>query len=788
MKTNRYFALSVLAAVISGCGGSDSGSNDIEPTYTTVSGTAISSVALSSSLVCLDFDATSSCNSGYETETDSDGNFSINVEDSVDLSQAVITVIEEQKVRAFSSLSSTQSVEDTINYQSYIALASDSKNITVSPLTSQVTDKVILNGSQQVEDFNVTLKRATVEVKELNEMTDIDDDVLFGNYLDTSNTTTEISSQVQKKASQVSQWRQRANEIKKELKDNPDYSDWNIIKPVVWNVYQYSYHTGEYINRYEEYVYLARHDSGNLIERYEGTQWLVDTEGNPIPDAILQHYEEDKSWEDDEITVHTYWEFDYNQDKSFDFKGEKFARGNYTKSANDNHELEMLELYNEGNPADEDGWWQDRHYDENCDLESEFKKLSLDETLDTCVDMYEIREYNNYTDAGGKSVKLDYMTEYKKPGDDITQPITFDYVAYYEEREIYWMPNGGQGTDIRKDWDAKSKAAFDLDQKPFNVIQRSYLESNGERSLVNEVPVWAGQASSTDSTASTIRLLSQVNPMSWGSMGNAFVYEDLSDTASKQEFTSVTTPLNISTEYDENRQDYVTLNLPYIDANGDRAEVIKHSLTLDKETGSVTAETTFEPISDSDAHNLTPEMGPVQAVTVNTAIEQLDAVNGIVPGNQTITVNDEQSTSPAFTDGYFKSSWNVTSSDLPDTLMSLLFAGGNDFTFQSSRNINDDNLNGSMCWDKDVDRVDMDLMYLNAGDLVLTVYCDGNWVNNEDSGTGSSHPSQYLLKMTKQLEDTGTFTATLNSWNYGENIFFDDPTIYTLEFTKSSDN
>ncbi|WP_353498474.1 hypothetical protein [Vibrio sp. CB1-14] len=794
MKTTKFFALSILAGAITGCGGGSDSSDAGEitsPTTTQVAGTAISTTPLNLSQVCLDFDATTSCSSNYQTQTDTSGKFAFDVseKDSANLDTAVITVITPSALTQntpviFSASTAIQVAEDTIDYQSYLALTSNKNNVIVSPLTSQVADKVTLNGNKQVEDLESVLKRAVSEVKELNEMTDVADEVLFGNYLNASD---DITSRIRAKAAQIKQWRQRATEIKKQLKSDPNYSEWKIIKPVVWNVYQYSYHTGEYINRYEEYIYLAKHNQGNLVERYEGKQWLLDTEGNPDLNALLQTYTEDKAWNDDQITERTYWEFDYNQDSVFAFKGEKLAKGSYSKTSSGRHSIVMKELYNEGDPSTEGGWSQKRQYDEYCDLESEFDKIEQSEALDVCVDMYQVREYTNYTDATKGAVNQDLMTEYKKPNGEITLPIAMDYVAYYEEREHYWTLDGGQGTDIRKDWNAINKSGIELDQPPYNQVQSSYLAADGNRSIIDQVPIWRDQASAKESTPATIRLLSQVNPVSWGNFSEAYVYEDAQESDTQKVFSSITVPLDISARYDSNRQADIQLNLPHLSASGAPEEVILQSLVQNKSTGVLTAQTTFKPITPvADIHSLEASFGPTQIMNVEASVDPVTAVHGINRTTQSIKANGTEfsNTVPAFTEGYYGSTWNVTSSDLPENLMELLFNGGSNFEFAESTNINSSALNRIMCWDHDVDRVDMDLMYLNAGDLILTVYCNGNWMNNENEGSLSESPSQYLLKMTTQLDENGNFSATLNHWKYGENIFLDMPNSYTLEFTK----
>ncbi|MCG7587613.1 hypothetical protein, partial [Photobacterium sp. OFAV2-7] len=515
MNNKTILALSVASALLTGCGGGDSQSPKTQPGVSTfkVSGSAFDSDYIGNASVCLDFNILQSCESDFTTKTDANGNFEFDVPESYlnQLSGAVVTVeIDSSSAQTKSAKSSE--ITSTPSYQTLLALSSDRQSVYISPFTTQVTDKVILKGAMQGQDIEAVVAQVIPEVKEMNKMSAVSDTILFGKYLEMQN---QFVTDVLTKAEKSKQWRKRATEIKKTLKSDPAYSEWQTIKPIVWNVYQYSYHTDKYIERYEEYIYLSKQENGKTIERYEGQQWLLDGSGQQDLSSKLQAYHEDKTWTDDTLETHTSWEFDYNQDGSFDFKGEKLASGNYKVNEKGELSISQIELYNEGDPSAEGGTAQKRQYCTNFDLSAEMTKYKNGEAIDPCVDMVQLREFGNHKDKVKGFVSTDAMSEYKKPDDDITQPIQTDYVAYFENREFYWTLDGGQGTNIYKDWDAKSKSSFKLDRSPFNSLSENYVDAKGYIHRLVGAPIWPGASQNSDVNASTIKLLGQWNPVSW---------------------------------------------------------------------------------------------------------------------------------------------------------------------------------------------------------------------------------------------------------------------------------
>lgn len=786
MNNKTILALSVASALLTGCGGGDSQSPKTQPSVSTfkVSGSAFDSDYISNAAVCLDFNILQSCESGFVTKTDANGNFEFDVPESYlnQLSRAVVTVEIEPSSAPTKSEKSPESTT-TPSYQTLLALSSDRQSVYISPFTTQVTDKVILKGTRQRQDIEAVVAQVTPEVKEMNKMSAVSDKILFGNYLGTQNN---IVTAIVSKAEKSKQWRKRATEIRKKLKSDPAYSEWQTIKPIVWNVYQYAYHTSEYIERYEEYVYLSKLENGKTIERYEGQQWLLDSSGQQDLSSKLQTYQEDKIWTGDTLEIHTTWEFDYNQDGSFDLKGEKLTSGNYQVNEQGELSISQLELYNEGNPSAEGGAFQKREYCNNLDLSTELAKYKKGEDLDTCVDMVQIREFGNHKDKVKGFVSTDAMSEYKKPNDDITQPINTDYVAYFENREFYWTLDGGQGTNIYKDWDAKSKSSFKLDRSPFNYLNENYVGAEGNLHRLVSVPFWPGASQNSDVKASTIQLLGQWNPVSWGKNAPGFASEKFDESGSSETYDIVISPTDHSHQWDNNRQDNVTLNLPFLDEKNQPVPVVTVKQTWDKSRKVMTAETKFFPITPDTNHALTADLGPKTTVSVDTSVQYSGKVQGLDTAEQTVQVDEQAhlSSKPAFSKSYFNETvkWTVTSSNLPSELMSLLFNNGNNFTFSESTVADYTALNKSFCGGKNINSVAMDLTHNIGGDIVSTAFCGDGSVDSQ-FGASKSMPGQYLLRMTDQLNTDGIFKADLLMWKQGENIYTDTPDAYQLEFT-----
>ncbi len=777
--------LTVLAGSLTACGG-DSGSSSDTPESIpvvktqTITGVAITDDYMADAKVCLDFDVATPCSTDYTAQTNAEGEFSITVEGEDDieqLAQAVVTV----QVPDTATRTLLRSGASTINYQSYLAQGSDD-TVNINPFTSQVVDNVILNGGGKTASLESLINNAIDAVKDLNDLSDVDNNALFGDYLN--------SSDIIAKAEQGMAWKQRAIEIKKQLNANSEYQGWDTVRPIVWNVYQHSYHTGQSFERYEEYIYLAKTVDGVLTEQFEGQQWLVDENSQPDLNAKLQNYKETKVWQGyslgkGEQTINTFWEFDYNQDGEFGFKGEKISKGEYEIGL-DKTTITLMELYNEGNPAIEGGWDLNREYNKDCDLDAEFTKYQNQQTLDACVDMVQKREWKHYLDTELGFVSEDIASEYKKPNNDITQPVDTSFISYYEIREYYTKLDGTQGSNIYKDWDAKSQANLELQQEPYNEVLKSYFTAEGKEFSMQNLPIWPGQSQTNNASASTSNLLSNWNPVSWGSYANGYSF------ATKQksgDFALTITPTNQSTAYDANSGRNISLNLPYL-VDGEPVKVIEQSQAL-QENG-LKVVTNFYPVTEAKEHYLNTYHMPESPLKVEVEITKDATLSEaqMPTATQTVTVGDSNtlSNAPTFTDGYFsdEQKWNITSSDLPAELMALLFNNGSSFSFVQKTAINNSTFNDALCWDKNVDSVLMDLAYHKAGDIVVTVNCEGNWVNNQSYGVMSeaNSPSQYLLRMTEQFTN-GTFKAELLGWEYGLNSYQDAPTArYTLEFSQ----
>ena len=207
------------------------------------------------------------------------------------------------------------------------------------------------------------------------------------------------------------------------------------------------------------------------------------------------------------------------------------------------------------------------------------------------------------------------------------------------------------------------------------------------------------------------------------------------------------------------------------------APIYEATQKWDSEQQILTNQWTFQPIPSGVDKSIGSEHGPANKIQGQQSLSWQSLVGGITTALQEVKFTVEGGSSntenrPAFTPDYFDGNvfWTVTSKDLPEELMALLFGGGSDFKFSDRIPANELTVPAEICWDKELFSVDFNLLHKRGGDIVVSSRCDDGWWLKE----------QYMLRMKDQLKNN-RFTAELLDW---ANSYTTKPTkTYTLEFT-----
>ncbi|MET4693451.1 hypothetical protein [Endozoicomonas lisbonensis] len=748
------------ALILAGCSDNSSDSPSSPPSEPTVtlSGIALDGDYLSDATVCLDQAMNNSCTGEIVGTTDSDGKFSLEVPESAAATGSQILVIP-------GSHKSSGAL-----YRTLIDNSENSHSLTVSPFTTQVSDKVAMGENNNLP---FAIRQAQSEVIEQNDFSANDQSIIFGDFL--SHHDHDNYDAIVTRARESKLWLERAREREAELKNNPDYAQWDSIHVVAWNIWQHSFHTHAFFERYEESVHLKKKENGKKIERIEGTQWFVDENGIKTDD-ILQNWTESKKWDTGQLTVHTFFEFDYNRDGLFQFQGEKAAIGTYQYNDQGLLVMDMMELYNEGDPSLEGGNEQPaRKFCPNFDILSELNKLSSKDPFDPCVDFVEQRMFKDSIDSSGTPTEADLMTEWQKPG-NASLPVEMSSPAYYEERYTYWLENGGKSSEIFRDWEAKSEN-LKLDN-PFNVVQKDSITSEGV--LFNKImaPGWDNPPEREFAVPnSSLRPLNQVNLVAWNQFAPTYHSETSEkDLQGNRNLSIEAFILNTSSkETDSGKK--IQLNLPVEDEN----PILTARLQWNNKLETLAGEWTFSPIRNGVDESIDSDHGPDKKVYVKQTLVHQDSVKGIRGAYQTTQVEGAGvpgriEKNPVFTPDFFSDiSWSVVSKDLPAELMKLLFNGGTQFRFIDRIPAKELQPPANICWDQDIFSVDFNTLNYRGGDMIVSIRCgDGWWLRD-----------QYMLRIKEPLDQTGHFTAELMTWKKGGNSFIDSPAEkYNLTFTR----
>ncbi|MGF1785843.1 hypothetical protein L4D00_08615 [Photobacterium swingsii] len=749
MKHN-YLLLSIVSALsLSGCG-SDS-SNDTPPEQTQrISGIALDTQYIANAKACLDFEVGDTCRSSYQTTTDTNGHFqfSISAADIAKLEQAIITI-------SPSATMARASTSSQLSYQSFYA-AQDNGHLTVSPVTTRVAEQLTLSNLPNVSDAAINkAKQTVIEQSALS-----DTDTMFEDYLADNATSTELLNYVGTTVEDL----ERAAELTEKASQDPTYADWDTVTAYAWKIWQRSPHNHEFTYRYEEQIALEKNKNGNKITRREGTQWYANEQTGVINRSLpLQHWYEQREWlSDTQAKVHTFFEFDYDQDGQFKFKGELGGLYTYSSLTAGKEAFTGYEVFNEGNPADEGAENRgNREWVDNCPLFDELAKIPTQQALAPCIDFVEYRDISNSAQSDGTLKNQDNMTEWQKDdpknGTPPSQwtPLTVNNTSlkYYEEREQQWFEDSSNAFEIRFDWNANHYHQPQL-PTPFNVIKNDSVSKKGFSTTTIKTPYWKGELNPQFQLAGKgIRQYSLVNPFHWKELAEVYVDEKVAQLDTHNHEYQATTYLMKDAHQ-------------YLNGDGDAVAVANANIKWNTQTNALTAQLQYPALTHSEPNW---QLSPSQSITENYSVSTIETQNKLDLATMSITRNTVQQANEirnVFTQSYFDSSitWTVAPDDFGSntqlkTIYPLIFGNGSNYTFQSYVANTDSKLNLAQCGGDRFAGVETKLTFEAAGDAYIALRCgDWPWLGE-------------MMRLVITAQDKqGNFDAELQWWQLDDNI------------------
>ncbi len=761
-------ALAVTTALV-GCGGSDSSSDVEAASYVTYQGKILDSDYIDGAQVCLSFNTTAGCDTDYVATTSSDGSYSIEVPESeLESAQVVMVTAELEQPIAARSIRSAS----TISYS--LISAPDQRDLIVTPFTTQVTNQMQLNSSERSDmSIDTQIALAQKSVIEQNDLVDVDSHLIFGDYIQDQVTD------LQERAELARQWQKRAAELRDEHIANGALDDWDTVTVFVWNLWQHSYHTDEYFERYEEYVMYTNLDDDEYKESFTGTQWLVDEYGNQLDGNKLQEYRESSTWSKGTVKGHTFFTFDYDQDSVFNFTGERAFKGNYHHNDQGLKVVELWNLYNEGNPLDEGGRNEEgRIYCSEFDVVAALNEYQEGDQLDGCVDFVE-HSVKEDTLQGIDLVTFEDAQFYFK---DSSNYVNTNFVGYREKREFLSGLNGEQGTSLYKDWNAKSQITDEVKPHPYNQIKKDLVSADGNVEQYNARATWPEVELYTKTDAGQILQFSQINFVAWGQYAPSFPHETYKQTELFDTLTVESTPLNETMIYDNDNNREFAWQSPVVEGEDDKLMVVYLlDATWDKEALVYSADSKFSAITSSDEYYMDTWHGPENDFEVSMTLDYPRADAVFI--DKSVTFEENTVNSKAFSPAiYSDTKWQVSNTNMPADLFGYIFGTGENYVFTSNTTVTATQ-EQQICWEENYEQGSMNsrLESPRGGDMVFSLYCNG-WV--DDNVYNAEARSQWLMSVTDVKED-GSFDAEIKTFAFGVNSFTAEPFVtYQVSFTK----
>ncbi|MNZ13422.1 hypothetical protein D3C78_303210 [compost metagenome] len=789
MKKHHHLSL-IAALVLSACGGGSDGSNSDNgdngaPADITLTGRALSGDYLAGQTICLDFNADQQCDSNApRTTTDSQGRFTFTLPEAQQAAArqawAIVAPTAEPAgalPRAARSISNAMATPMMLGYF-------DGAQFTVSPYTHQLVISTNQAERQHQYQSSIAAKEKQQIASELGLTTlAANAQKLFGDYLAAGDAHSTVLADV---AATREQQLLEANTLQAQLAEslasnNPQ--GWTSVQVNVRNLWSHSFHLQTMQHLRQQEVIYSKRVGAIETTKTEGTQWLLDKEGDYIPSLTLQRYtnEVTKDWEQKHYREWASWAFDYNQDGNASFKGEKASQGTFSQDADGLYSYRTMEFYNEGDPASEGaGSRPELTYCDGFDIQAEMTRWSADPdniAVDRCVAFVQKRDIVESVDAQGAWANSDTMTEWQKPG-NVNSWLVNDKLppSYYEPRSQRVTALGDVQRLTQYDWYALTLNAPSLGQSPFNVSRDELQQHNGDKTIKLSQPLWRYGSKLGNSMTGFDRVeLQNYNPTRWGRYSDAYIEQD------HQQQAGGFTLQNRFFQLDERQPEGVAqpLNLKFA---GNVTPFTTQDWQFDNATQTLKVKHHYQPVTGEMVFVLPWPRNVIEGNPMELeASIQLQPASGLPSAMQVTRVDDGQPiSSPTFAQGLFSSPlrWTVTPSTTePDvtTLVELLF-GQAPFGFTADR---DTSALRQCELGRSDTSVQQNLLFAPiGGDMVLNVTChetSGDWVME-----------QYLLRITTPFNGTA-FQAELLDYAEGANIYRDEPRQrYPLTFIKQS--
>ncbi|WP_273762529.1 hypothetical protein [Aeromonas hydrophila] len=781
MKKHHHLSL-IAVLVLSACGGGSDNSNNGDngaPADITLSGRALSGDYLAGQAVCLDLNANQQCDSGEpQTTTDSQGRFTFTLPEAqkADATQAwAIVATPAAKPQLTARLAKAAPTSTLLGYF-------DGSGFAISPYTHQlVTSADPMQRKTQYQSSIATKEKQQIASELGLTSQEASAQRLFGDYLASGDAhSIALAEEAAIKEQQLIEARALQAELAASLTiSNPQ--GWTSVHVNIRNLWSHSFHlqTLQHI-RQQEIVYSKRvGDIETMLT--QGTQWLLEEQGEHNPSLALQRYTSDvsKDWEQKRYREFATWALDYDQDGNASFKGEKASQGTFSQDADGLYSYHTMEFYNEGDPASENaGSRPERTYCDGFDIQAELTRWAVDPSniaVDHCVGFVEKRDTVESLNAQGTWVNSDTMTEWQKPRDVNSWQVN-DQLSpnYHEPRSQRVTAQGDVQRITQYDWHALTLNAPTLGQSPFNVSRDELRQHNGDETIKLSQPLWGSGNKLGNSIASFEQAeLQNYNPTRWGRYSDAYLEQDYQQT--EDGFTLQSRFF----QQDERQPEGIDypLNLKFA---GSAAPFTTQDWQFDNTNQTLTVKHHYQSVADEIVFVLPWPRNLIEGEPMELeASIQLQQSNGLPSATQITSVDGGKAVStPTFAQGIFSSPlrWAITHpATNPDVqaLVKLLF-GQAPFAFAANR---DTSAQRQCELGQSGTSVQQHLLFAPiGGDMVLNITChetSGDWVME-----------QYLLRITEPYNGT-SFQADLLDFAEGANIYRDAPTQrYPLTFIK----
>lgn len=773
MKKHHHLSL-IAALVLSACGGgsdnssSDNGGNGA-PADITLTGRALSSDYLAGQAACLDLNANQQCDNGEpQTTTDSQGRFSFTLPETqqADARQAWAILAAPATSPMVAARAAT-----TPTLLGYV----DGAEFVVSPYTHQLVTSTDPEQRKTHYQSSIATKEKQLIASELGLTTqEASEQKLFGDYLAAGD---EHSTALAEEAATKEQQLVEASTLQAELAaalatDNPQ--GWQSVTVSIRNLREYNRNQDIWQQiRLQEVVYTKRVEAIETT-RTESTRWLLDEQGGYDTQQPLRRFidEEYKNWDSKQYSLHSAWDWTYDESGNATVKGESIRSGTFSQDANGLYSYHTTEFTNEGTPVPHDtAPLPEDSYCEGFDIQAEFARWQANPSLtalDQCVGNVLQSDDQENLDSQGAWTQHRALTFWLR-GEDPINPN--GPPSSYETRTSVVTAQGDTQFVNQLDNQALTINAPALGQSPFNLTRDDKLSHTGDSAIKLAQPICGGcAATELDSSIPGFGKveLQNYNPTRWRSLAGAYLEQD------HQKQANGFTLANRFYQLDVQQPDGLTKPLFLIYA-GNSTPFMTQDWQFDSVNQTLTATHHYTPVADlADVWPLPYQVMQGDALELKATVTLVQS-NGLPSATQTMTVDGGNAIStPTFAEGLFSSPlrWSVQSSDTsPDgqEFAELLF-GTAPLSFKASREAG---ISQGICGG-DPATVRQELLFAPVGgDMVVSVVCDGVDV-----------AQQYLLRVTTPFNGT-TFQAELQFFADGANIYREAPFERTqLTFTK----